>query len=226
MPYKQSPQAFLKKDLIIIGAGNVGAFLAYNLDLFEGSYNLLGFLDDDGRKNGRQVAGYPVMGPVSAIYNYPAGTAVAVGIASPLARKRIVDEIQSLPFEFPDFIARNAWLSKAVKTGRGVIIYPGVSINYESELGNFVIINMNCAIGHNAQIADCCTLAPGVKFGGFTTLEECVEVGIGAATRQNVHIGRNSIIGGQAMVLGKVPPHSTVKGVPGKISDNQRSFSD
>ena len=210
------------KDLIIIGAGNVGAFLAYNLDLFEGQYNLLGFLDDDDQKIGMQIAGYPVLGKVEDIQNYPAGTAVAVGIASPLTRKRIVDKISHLPLDFPNFIARNAWLSKAVKLGKGVIIYPGVSINYESVLGDFVIINMNCALGHNAILADCCTLAPGVNFGGFTTLDECVDVGIGASTRQNTRIGRNSIIGGQAMVIGEVPEGAVVKGVPGRVVGSKK----
>ena len=209
----------MKKDLIIIGAGNVGAFLAYNLNLFEGSYKLLGFLDDDYQKNGKQIAGCPVLGPIDTIAQYPAGTAVAVGIAAPLTRKRIVEEINHLPLKFPSFISGNAWLSNNVTTGKGVIIYPGVSINYESVLGDFVILNMNCAIGHNATIGNCCTLAPGVNFGGFTTLYECVEVGIGACTKQRIHIGRNSIIGGQAMVIGPVPEGSVVVGVPGRVSE-------
>jgi sugar O-acyltransferase (sialic acid O-acetyltransferase NeuD family) len=205
------------RDLIIIGAGNVGAFLAYNLELFEGSYKLLGFLDDDPKKSGTTLAGYPVLGKTSDIHQYPAATAVAVGIASPRTRRRIVEGIMHLPLEFPSFIARNAWLSKAVTVGKGVIIYPGVSINYESVLGDFVIMNMNCALGHNAGIGNYCTLAPGVNFGGFTTLEECVDVGIGAATRQNTHIGRNSIIGGQAMITATVPEGTLMVGVPGKV---------
>lgn len=212
----------MTKDLIIIGAGNVGAFLAYNLDLFGGSYNLLGFLDDDYQKNGKKIAGYPVLGLIHTISQYPSGTAVAVGIAAPLTRKRIMEEIILLPFEFPSFIARNAWLSNNVNTGKGVIIYPGVSINYESVLGDFVIINMNCAIGHNASIASYCTLAPGVNLGGSTTLEECVEVGIGACTKQSIHIDHNSIIGGQAIVIGPVPEESLVVGVPGRVIKEMR----
>jgi len=204
------------KDLIIIGAGNVGAFLAYNLDLFESNFNLLGFLDDDQQKIGSKVAGYPVLGKLSDIHNYPAGTSLAVGIASPLIRKRIVEEIIHLLFEFPNFIARNAWLSNTVKVGKGVIIYPGVSINYEGLLGDFVIMNMNCAIGHNATIGNYSTLAPGVNFGGVTTLGECVEVGLGACTRQNTTIGNNCVIGGQTLVIGHIPPNTLVKGVPGK----------
>ncbi len=206
----------MKKNLIILGGGNVGAFLAYNLDLFEGEYNLLGFLDDDPKKAGVLLAGYPVLGAINKLKDYPAATAVAVGIASPIIRKRIMEKFQHLHFEYPNFIARNAWLSNAVKVGKGVIIYPGVSINYESDLGNFVILNMNCAIGHNATIADFCTLAPGVNFAGFTYLEECVDMGIGASTRQNAYIGANSVIGGQAMVIGNVPASSVIIGVPGK----------
>ena len=41
-------------------------------------------------------------------------------------------------------------------------------------------------------------------------------MGIGASTRQNTRIGRNSIIGGQAMVIGTVPEGAVVKGVPGR----------
>ena len=211
----------MTKKLIIIGAGNVGAFIAYNLNLFKGTYNLLGFLDDDVKKHGLTIAGCPVLGNVADIQGYPAGTAVAVGIASPLIRKRIVEAIRQNHLEFPNFIARNAWLSNTVNVGKGVIIYPGVSVNYESTLGDFVIMNMNCAIGHNATISDFCTLAPGVNFAGFTHLEECVDIGIGAATRQNVRLGKASVAGGQSMIIHDVPDNAVVAGNPGRILREQ-----
>lgn len=206
----------MKQKLVIIGAGNVGTFLAYNLDLFAGNYEILGFLDDDAKKIGHKIANYPVLGKNSDIFGMPAGTAVAIGISSPAIRKRIADQIINESFDFPNFIAKNAWISNPVNIGCGVIIYPGVSINYESSIGHFVIMNMNCAIGHNATIGKYCTLAPGVNFAGFTHLEECVDVGIGVSTRQNVRIGKNSTIGGQSMVISDVPANSTIVGVPGK----------
>ncbi|MDW7762094.1 MAG: hypothetical protein SCM96_15840 [Acidobacteriota bacterium] len=206
----------MKKNLIIIGAGNVGAFVAYNLDLFDEKFILLGFLDDDIHKKGRIIAGHQVLGNVDDLRSFPAGTAVAVGIADPVSRKRIVNKIQTLPVVFPNFISCRAWLSREVRVGRGAIIYPGVSINYESVLGDFVIINMNCALGHNATVSDFCSLAPGVNFSGFTYLEEGVSMGIGSATRQNARIGRGSTIGGQAFVIGNVPEGSIVMGIPGK----------
>ena len=77
-------------------------------------------------------------------------------------------------------------------------------------------MNMNCAIGHDCKLKDYTSLAPGVNFGGFTLVDTCVDVGIGACTIQNVRIGANSIIGGQSMVVRDVAPSTTVKGVPAR----------
>ena len=207
----------MKTNLIIIGAGNVGAFIAYNLPLFKGEYNLMGFLDDDSEKRGKFLAGYKVLGNIELLNDLPTNIAVAVGVASPIVRKKILENIKPKGFYFPNFVASGSWISNAVSVGKGLIIYPGVSVNYESKIGDFVIINMNCGIGHNTTISDYCTLAPGVNTAGFTYLEECVDAGIGASTRQNVRIGKNSVIGGQAMVIADVPENSVAIGVPAVV---------
>jgi sugar O-acyltransferase (sialic acid O-acetyltransferase NeuD family) len=207
----------MKTNLIILGAGNVGAFIAYNLPLFEGNYNLLGFLDDDSKKHDKFLAGYKILGSIAKLNDSPSNTAVAVCVASPIVRKKIVERINSKDFHFPNLIASRSWLSNAVSVGKGIIIYPGVSVNYESKIGDFVIINMNCGIGHNTTISDYCTLAPGVNTAGFTFFEECVDAGIGACTRQNVRIGKNSIVSGEAMVLADVPENSLAMGVPAVV---------
>jgi sugar O-acyltransferase (sialic acid O-acetyltransferase NeuD family) len=207
----------MRTNLIILGAGNVGAFIAYNLPLFDGDYHLMGFLDDDSDKHGKLVAGYKVLGNIELLNDFPPGTAVVVCVASPMVRKKIVERIQSKDYHFPNFIASHAWISNAVTLGKGVIIYPGVAVNYESMIGDFVIINMNCGIGHNTTLTDYCTLAPGVNTAGFTYLEECVDAGIGACTRQNVRIGKNSVVSGEAMVLTDVPENSLAIGIPAVV---------
>ncbi len=50
------------KDLLIIGAGNVGGFLALNQDLFQESFRVIGFLDDDPDKIGMEFWSIPVVG--------------------------------------------------------------------------------------------------------------------------------------------------------------------
>jgi sugar O-acyltransferase (sialic acid O-acetyltransferase NeuD family) len=204
------------KNLIIIGAGNVGGFLAYNMDLFQEKYSILGFLDDDINKAGKNFYGQKVLGNIDTIFNYPADTAVAVGIASPKAKNAIYNKIKDGGFSFPSFISNRAWLSNEVKVGQGTILYPGVSINYETVVKDFVIMNMNCAIGHNCYIAKFSSLAPGVNLGGHTTIERGCDIGIGVSTIQNIIVGKNSIIGGQTMLVKNVLAGSKVVGVPGK----------
>jgi len=203
----------MMQDLIIIGAGNVGGFLALNQNLFEDDFNIIGFLDDDKNKIGKKCWDIPVLGSIDDIYNYH-NVSIAIGISNPLTKQKILKKIGD-NFNFPNFIAKNAWISNKVKIGKGVIIYPGVSINHESEIGDFVVINMNCAIGHNATIQKFSALAPGVNFAGFTFVESFVEIGIGVSTIQRIRIGEGAIIGGQTMLITSVERNSTYTGVPG-----------
>jgi sugar O-acyltransferase (sialic acid O-acetyltransferase NeuD family) len=202
------------KDLIIIGAGSVGGFIAYNQDLFAEKFNVLGFLDDDLNKIGKQFYGYTVIGNLEKVFSLSPQVAVAIGIASPVVKRKIHEKLFGKGFYFPSFISKKAWLSNHVTVGEGVIIYPGVSINYETVVEDFVIMNMNCAIGHNCYISKYCALAPGVNLGGFTKAEEGVDIGIGVSTRQHIVMGKNSIVGGQSMLVKNVSPGSKVIGVP------------
>ena len=205
-----------RKDLIIIGAGNVGGFIAYNQDLFSEQYNVVGFLDDDVKKIGNELYGYTVIGDTDRVFSLSTEVKVVIGIASPKVKKAIYEKLHGKGFSFPSFVSKNAWLSNNVNVGEGVIIYPGVAINYETIVEDFVIMNMNCAIGHNCHISKYCALAPGVNLAGFTKVEEGVDIGIGVSTRQNIAIGKNAIIGGQTMLVKNVAPGAKVTGVPGK----------
>lgn len=202
------------KDLIIIGAGNVGGFLALNQELFDNQYHIIGFLDDDTNKIGKEFWKIPVLGKIEDINKFN-DVSVIIGVSNPKIKKNILKKIGD-DFHFPNFISKNAWISNKVTIGKGVIIYPNVSINHETVIEDFVIINMNCAIGHDNTIKKCASLAPGVNFGGFTSVEAYVDIGIGACTVQQIKIGEGAIIGGQTMLLKDVEPYTTYVGVPGK----------
>lgn len=209
----------MAKKLLIIGAGNVGGYISYNVAEF-GDYEIIGFLDDDPKKQGLTIYGYSVLGTIQNIDQFVSAETlyIAVGIAEPTVKKKIISILENnKKIEFPNLIAENAWISNKVDLGKGLIIYPGVSVNYETYIGDFVIMNMNCAIGHNCIISKYSTLAPGVNLGGFTKIDEGVNLGIGVSTRQSVSIGKNTTVGGQAMVIKDVPANSKVKGIPAAI---------
>lgn len=207
----------MKRKLIIIGAGSVGKYIAYNQDDFQQDFEIVGFLDDDKSKHNIQIAGIAVLGNVSKVTEYSGrGYSLAWGIAFPAIKNKLYEQYKHLKFEYPNFIAKNAWLSKGISLGKGCIIYPGCSINYETDIQDFIVINMNCAIGHNCSIDSFTSLSPGVNLGGNTKIGQQVELGIGCATLQGVSIGDNVKVGGQAMVTKHLVKNQIVKGVPAR----------
>ncbi len=206
----------MKKKLLIIGAGNVGAYLAYNISDFP-EYEIVGFLDDDKDKQGKDYNGHKVLGFISKFENYLCdGLSVVICIHSPQIKKLLYNKIKTSEVNFPNFISPKAWVSNGCKIGKGVIIYPGVSINYECTIGDFVNMNMNCAIGHNVTIDAFSSLSPGVSLGGFTSVDESVDFGIGATSIQNIHVGADAVIGGQSILIRDVPNGAKIVGIPGR----------
>jgi sugar O-acyltransferase (sialic acid O-acetyltransferase NeuD family) len=206
----------MKQDLYIIGAGSVGGHLASNWDEYGEDFNLLGFFDDDKDKIDTVQYGHKVLGPVENALKLQSNS-IVIGIAFPKIKKRIVDLLSvNSTLTYPTFIHKDAWVSAGTEIGRGCIIYPGTSINYGCKIDDFVVMNMNCAIGHHTTIGKYTSLAPGVNTGGHTTIENIVDIGIGASTIQDIKIGSNCVIGGQSMVITDIPPGKTVAGIPAK----------
>ena len=104
----------------------------------------------------------------------------------------------------------------------GVEIHPGAQIGD----GFFIDHGMGVVIGETAIVGDDVTLFQGVTLGGtgretgkrHPTLGNNVVVGTGAKILGNIHIGENSYIGANAVVIKDVPANATVVGVPGRIT--------
>ena len=104
----------------------------------------------------------------------------------------------------------------------GVEIHPSATIGR----GLFIDHGTGVVIGETAVIGDDVTLFQGVTLGGtgkqrgkrHPTIGDHVVIGAGAKVLGDIHIGRESIIGANAVVIRDVPEHSTVVGVPGRIA--------
>lgn len=204
------------RDLVIIGAGDVGKFVAYHFSNLS-EYRLLGFLDDDKNKWGKSIADYSVLGDWTYLKRKK-NISVILGVADPLSKLKIWNNLKEITgIEFPNLIHPKCWLGGNVTFGIGNIVYPGVTINYETKVKNFITINMNCAIGHNCILNDFVSLSPGVNLGGFTEISENSFIGIGANTIQSIKIGTQCTIGGGSMIIKNIPSGSTVVGNPGRI---------
>jgi sugar O-acyltransferase (sialic acid O-acetyltransferase NeuD family) len=209
--------AALMKKLYIVGAGSVGLHVAANFVAYStGQYQLSGFFDDDISKHGKKYYGAEVLGSVNNVLKLK-DAAIVIGIAFPKIKKTLTEHLLvNQNIIYPSLVHPSAWLSPDVQPGRGTIIYPGTSINYGSQIGEFCVFNMNCALGHHTKVGNYSSFAPGVLTGGHTTIKECVDMGIGSATLQDVMIGNAAIVGGQSLIRENVASNTVVVGVPAK----------
>lgn len=207
----------MKEKLYIIGAGSVGGHVALNIDEYSEKFDIMGFFDDDPQKLGTEQFGFEIIGKVEDVLRLN-NVSIVIGIAFPKIKRAILQKISTnTSLFYPTLIHQRAWISKDVSIGQGSIIYPGSTINFGSEIEDFVVINANCSLGHHTKVGFYSSFAPGVKTGGHSTIEEAVDVGIGVSTLQNILIGRDSIVGGQTMVIRDVKQRSTVVGVPARV---------
>ncbi|GAB4214936.1 MAG: serine O-acetyltransferase [Synechococcales cyanobacterium] len=101
-----------------------------------------------------------------------------------------------------------------------------IEIHPAAVIGRRFFIDHGCGvvIGETAEIGDDVTIYHGVTLGGTSwsrgkrhpTLEDGVVVGTGAKILGAVHIGAQSRIGANAVVIQDVEPGMTVVGIPGR----------
>lgn len=208
------------KDLVIYGCGSVGRMveqIIYDLNVRQPQWNILGFLDDDPATHGTRVADYPVLGDHAALSRYPEAM-LAVALSQPYRKRELIQRLSQYPMRrYATLIHPLAWIARRVALGTGSIVYPGVHIDVDVHIGDFVLINKVCTIGHDTVVGNYTTMAPGVKLGGQCRFEEGVDFGINASTVQGRSIGAWSIIGAGAVVLRDIPPASVAVGVPAKV---------
>ncbi|NTW02017.1 MAG: serine O-acetyltransferase [Oscillochloris sp.] len=121
---------------------------------------------------------------------------------------------QRIPF-LPRFI------SQFSRFMTGIEIHPGATIGHSF----FIDHGMGVVIGETAEIGNGVMLYQGVTLGGtgkqkgkrHPTLEDGVVVGVGASVLGAITISQGARIGGGAVVVKDVPPHSTAVGVPARI---------
>lgn len=176
----------------------------------------LGFLDGNPKSHGGEVHGHPVLGGVEWLRSRP-NVAVAIGIGSPSAKRNVVDQIRALgPRSFPPIIHPRAWLGNRIQIGEGAIICAGTNATTDLKIGAFVILNLDCTVGHDAVIGDFTTAAPSVNLSGNVLVGEGCDLGTGSTIIQGITIGHWSIVGAGAVVVRDLPANVTAVGTPAR----------
>jgi acetyltransferase-like isoleucine patch superfamily enzyme len=104
-----------------------------------------------------------------------------------------------------------------IRLGDGCIIQQGCILTCDITLGRFVLLNLGCTVGHDAVLADFCSLMPHANVSGAARLETGVYLGTSSTIIQGVSIGANTVVGAGAVVVRDLPTNVTAVGVPAKV---------
>lgn len=218
------------KNIVIIGAGGVGrevSLIIQQINELEPTWNLLGFIDDNTDNWGKVINGYSVIGGMDSLEFLSNDTYIVIAIANYEVKKKIVNKINN-KFKFATIVHPKIWIHDYMTVGQGTIIYEGVILTANIEIGNHVIISPKCGVGHDSIIKDYVSLLWNVNVSGNDLIEEGVMMGSGSTVIQGKKIGKGSIIGAGAVVVNDIESFSTAVGVPAaviKVDENKRGNS-
>jgi sugar O-acyltransferase (sialic acid O-acetyltransferase NeuD family) len=208
------------KNILIVGASNHGKVIA-DIVMKEERYKVVGFLDSQ-KEPGTIIAKVPVLGceedlkKIKTAHNI---YGIIIGIGLNHVRESVYEKIREYCPEivFVTAIHPSASIASEVYIGEGTVIMSGVSVNTQSSIGRFCIINTNASVDHDNKIGDFASLAPGVVTGGNVKVGRMSAVSLGANIIHGRSIGEHTVIGAGATVLKDIPESVVAYGTPAKV---------
>ncbi len=209
------------RDVVILGASGFAKDLLWILEQqneVRKEWNILGFVDRV-KTDEEPVKGYGVVGDDQWLSHYPHPVNAVCGFGNPALRRRIVQKYKSVGHmaAFPPLVSPGANISRYTDLGEGCIICSGTMIAPNVKLGDFVILNLSCTVGHDTVIQEFSTVNPGANISGDVLIENDCEIGTGACVIQGRRLGPNTIAGAGSVIIRDIPGHCTVVGNPGRI---------
>ena len=208
----------LGKGLAIFGAGGFGREVAWLARKIYGDGIRMSFLVNRPDLVGSVVNGILVSDVEKFAANAP-GTPTVVGIGDPKGRQACTEICKSFGLQLVSLVHPGVEASETVSVGRGSVVCAGSILTTEIRIEEHVQINLNCTVGHDVEIGEFSTLAPGVHVSGRVRLGKRVYVGSGAVIINGTEdrplvVGDDAVIGAGACVIRNVESQSLMVGVP------------
>lgn len=207
------------KKIAIIGCGGFGREVHMLIEHINEKHNIWNFIGyfDEGVVKGTLINSYQVIGNIEDLNNWKEEISIVIAIGNPIAKAIVYNKIVNNKISYPNLIHPNVLIgSFGNKIGKGCVICAGNIITVNSHIGNFVILNLACTVGHDSIIEDFCSFMPAVNISGEVIIREQVYVGTGVKIINKLEIGERTIVGAGAVVYKSLPADCTAVGTPAK----------
>src|SRR3984893_474925 len=212
------------KRVLVWGAGGHGKVMGDVL-IACGQWEVAGILDEDKKKRGTEVLGVKVFslegGVAEAAKGLDCGR-VAIAIGDNYARFAKFQQVRRAGLMPVNVVHSSAHVSRFVKTGEGVTILAGATINPGTTIEDNVCVNTSASVDHDNYLERSCHIFPNATLTGGVRIKEFAYVGSGAVIAPNLTVGKYSYVGAGAVVLADVGLGTIVFGVPAKVRGDQK----
>lgn len=210
-----------KEKLVIIGAGGFGREVLWQIldtESYCKRYEILGFVDDNQALLGKEINNYRVIGGIKWLMDYQQNINAVICIANSGMRKQVWELVRTnLRVNFPTIIAGDVKYPGTMKIGKGCVVCLSSILTTNITIGDFVIMDLDCTVGHDSVIEDFVTLYPSVNVSGNVLIGSGSEIGTGTQIIQGKKICKDVIVGAGSVVVKDIKEKGTYIGVPAKI---------
>lgn len=205
------------RPVLIYGAGGFGRELVSWLrnDTVAG-LEPVAFIDDaQAVVADESITGLPV-GPLEEMAARYGQAGVILALGSGKSRQAAATRAASCGLKIETFIHSSVIVGERVKIGLGSLIMPGTVLTCDIDIGQLVVINCSCNVGHDVKIGDYATLLGNNSLNGNVQIGEFAVIGSRSTIHPGKTVGARSTVGIGSVVLRSVRDNATVFGVPAK----------
>jgi len=205
--------------IILVGASNPEVKrLIIAIQKYRQDFEVLGFIDNDQDKKGKEFVGFPVFGGFEILDRFREPDTYFVNLITrdSLTRFETSKFLANSGCQFTNLIHPSVDLTM-VEIGVGNYIQEGCILQAGVRIGNNSSTGALVHVGHESTIGNSVFLAHGCCISGLVHIEDGVFMGTNATVLPRLTIGRWATIGAGAVIIDDVPDYATVVGNPAKI---------
>ena len=133
-----------------------------------------------------------------------------------LLRKKIFSILKDNEINLITYIHPSSFIGDFTSIGEGSVIFPNCYLGYKSDIGCSTIIQSSSTIEHHNSIGSFCNICPRLTTGGFTLVDDLVEIMMSVDIINKVKIDSICKIGAGSLVMNNCESNYLYYGRPAK----------